>query len=207
MDALEWIFCHRGLWTSVHEQNSVISVNNAFKSGYAVEIDLYSVAKEIYVGHKNIGPIENLELNFYDITKGRVAINIKSDGLFENIEDRGINLNANKSFYFDGSIPEMFKIRNRNLPHALRISEFELDLPWKPNYIWIDGFVTDWWLTESRVNEYINEYEVIIVSPEIHKREPFETWEWIYELRNSGHKNISICTDYPNQFLTLSGDR
>ena len=64
MDALEWIFCHRGLWTSVHEQNSVISVNNAFKSGYAVEIDLYSVAKEIYVGHKNIGPIENLELNF-----------------------------------------------------------------------------------------------------------------------------------------------
>ena len=48
------IFAHRGLWSSIKEQNSIASVKNALLKGFDVEIDLRYQDGQFLISHDDI---------------------------------------------------------------------------------------------------------------------------------------------------------
>lgn len=201
-----WIYCHRGFWNSVKEQNSKSAIEKTRLNGLSLEIDLRIHNNNIYISHDQFPISEQNNINNFDLAKIRVAFNLKSDTIYSNKSFIDGFLFSNGSFVFDGSIPEMYKYKSLNIPHALRLSEYERNIAWPVNYIWVDGFNSDWWLDldNDEIEALTNKSELIIVSPEIHGRPHLDTWNWLLERRKAGNKNLSLCTDFPLELLTLS---
>jgi hypothetical protein len=195
-----WIFAHRGQWSNVEEQNSVASIDRAFMNGFSVETDIRERMGKLIISH-DLPSARETPTDLQMESKGRFALNIKEDGLFTFFEQLRETIVSTSSFLFDGSIPQMYGIRKIGLPHALRLSEFEKDLPWKSEYLWIDGFETNWWMYQPKIYSLIENYNCIFVSPELHKREYGEAFDWFAETRVNKKFNISVCTDYPQNLL------
>ena len=192
------------MWESTEDQNSPKSFELASSLGFSSEIDLRLSGNHIYVSHDPKPESTKYELDNYDLKCSRFAFNIKCDSIFKSFSGLKNLLEINKSFVFDGSIPEMFQYKQRNIPHALRLSEYESQIPWKVDYIWVDAFQSNWWMNDKNFINYMDNYNLIFVSPEIHKRDYKEAWEWILNKRQSGYLNLSICTDKPIELREMS---
>ena len=199
------IFAHRGFWDSKVPQNSRESFVNASTLGFSIETDLRSVGSEIVVSHDS--PLKESTLNAESIFdfNSRFALNIKSDGIAEYFLNKREWLGETKSFFFDGSIPELYKYKNAGLPVALRLSEIEKELPWVCETIWLDSFNSDWWIEGNQLSALSEKYFVIVVSPELHGREYLKVWDKTMESILKGNHNIGICTDYPHEFAASLG--
>ena len=194
------IYAHRGVWQSKESQNSKESILKTLELGFGIETDFRSNQGELVISHDPLYKVNYLntkELDFSDID---VAINIKEDGLLDQFEEMIRKTNSNKTFLFDGSIPEMYKVRERGLPHALRLSEFEKELPWKTEYIWVDAFKKDWWVNNYEIEKYIEKHFLVFVSPEIHSRNNSNAWSYLRSLKDQGLTNFGVCTDLPIKF-------
>lgn len=197
------IYCHRGFWTSIDQQNSVGAFSKAIASGYGIETDIRDNLNRIVISHDPaIDP--ELDMGVLPKTGTPIAINIKSDGLInigldeikEYVSNRG-------SFVFDASIPEMLKYRDLKIPHALRLSEYEREIPWKSQFIWLDSFNSDWWMNSEMLQKLTESHFVVVVSPELHARPFNSAWEAICIEMMKGNENLGICTDFPDQFLEM----
>lgn len=190
------IFAHRGLWTSLEDQNSHSALKKAFVNGYSVETDVREYLGRIVVSHDVLSSttdLHELVLNGVD----RFALNIKQDGMLDKFKIYRDQMLSSDSFLFDGSIPEMYKARTIGFPHALRMSEFEQEVPWKSDYLWIDGFNSEWWLGDSRINSLAEGSRLVFVSPELHGRDHLRAFDWFAEINAKGHFDFSVCTDFP----------
>jgi hypothetical protein len=191
-----WIIAHRGDWSSKIEQNSIASIERAFAGGFSVETDVRQFMGKLVVSHDI--PNSNEYLPELQIKHGnRFALNIKEDGLFNFFEQQREMIISTSSFLFDGSIPQMYVINKLGLPHALRLSEFEREIPWNCEYLWIDSFESSWWLNDPSVYKLIEKYKCIFVSPELHNRDYSEAFDWFADIRVNKGFNISVCTDFP----------
>ena len=194
------IFTHRGLWNSANLPNSKISLGNAKSAGFSAEVDLRTFLGEICIAHdaKQLGGAAKLR----DILDKEfsLALNIKEDGLLDCLSPLTDFFRTNGSFVFDGSIPQMYQYYKFGFPHALRLSEFERDLPWSSGIIWLDSFVEDWWIGNDEILSLFYDHRVIVVSPELHNRNPLKAWQ---KLRQLSKKQVGfeICTDIPQDFL------
>jgi glycerophosphoryl diester phosphodiesterase len=194
----DWIFAHRGDWHPDLVPNSSQALTNAFTNGFAIETDVRDFHGKLVVSHD---PCIDSNAQLFEELFGenqRIAINIKSDGLSESIVRNLDLIVASESFIFDCSFPELLRYKKLGIPHAMRISEYEKELPWTPDYIWLDAFESDWWLEDLTAHELIKRIPSIIVSPELHKRNHHQVWDKAKSLRQSGIE-VSICTDFPNQ--------
>ena len=200
----EWIFAHRGLWADKSEQNSRLSISSALDSGFGVETDFRDFLGDLAIAHD---PLLDDSVLFYDHSWSnfRFAFNIKSDGLSFHFKQITQRMNQTNSFVFDGSLPEMFKLRSLGIPHALRLSEYEKELPWNVNFVWVDGFEGDWWLENSMILNLLQDKHLIFVSPELHARDYRFAFDWFSQLRGAGFHNFSVCTDHPRQLRDLCG--
>ena len=191
------IYAHRGLWSSPDKQNSIVAITKAAEHGFGIETDFRSKNKKLIISHD---PANDSEIKWaadFDFKKSPVAMNVKEDGLAPQFADF-IKENQNEhSFLFDASIPEMVKIRNQGLPHALRLSEYEKDLPWETSFIWIDGFISDWWIDSKEVEENIGKSFLVFVSPELHGRNRRSAWEYFRRIRQINVGHFGVCTDFP----------
>lgn len=194
------IFAHRGLWNSVNEQNSIKAISEAIQHGFAVETDLRLYSNEIILSHDS--PHEEMvrlfELEYWE--DGRFALNIKEDGLHERFVPWRSILDVNGSFFFDGSTPDMLKYFQSHMPIANRLSDVEELCKIASKYVWLDAFHSEWWDLGTIQKLCDLGYEVIIVSPELHGRNPADVWDKFAKLCKSG-KNVGICTDFPFKVL------
>jgi len=201
------IYAHRGMWKSKVEQNSLHSINAAKKNGFSAEIDLRVQKNQIILAHDN--PIQEIESVFEAAisTEIALALNIKMDGLTSILLPFKEAISKYQSFVFDGSIPEMYKFANNEIPHALRLSEYEREIPWESEFIWCDAFHDEWWINDKSINDYLeSSKKIIFVSPELHSRDCSKSWiqfkQW--KLKNL---NFGVCTDFPTQLQEfLSND-
>lgn len=198
------IYCHRGYWTSVDNQNSLEAFVKAATHGFGIETDIRDHLKTIAISHD---PITSTVLQI-DTLPGvgvPIALNLKSDGLLSlgspHLQDL---LSVYGTFVFDGSIPEMLRYRNAGLSHALRMSEYERDLSWRSPFVWLDAFHSDWWIETDLLKELSEEHFVVVVSPELHKREYRFAWEAVLSEMLNTNENIGICTDNPDKFLEFA---
>lgn len=200
----KWILAHRGEWDEQVIANSALSLDNAFLHGFGVETDIRDLVGELVISHDPCTGRNYDGFNRYLKEENRIAINIKSDGLLPKLEPARELINSSNSFVFDCSFPELLKFKRAGIAHAIRISEFEKDLAWEPNYIWLDGFGGDWWLNDRTTLDLIEKIPTVVVSPELHKRDHSKVWQKVLELRSTG-LDISICTDFPNQLAAMAG--
>ncbi len=195
------IFCHRGLWSSTEDQNTRLSFTRAVASGFSVETDLHAFQGRITISH-------DLPMQGSGLTLGEVlsmdcafALNLKSDGLSGEIETHLDLLLKNGSFVFDGSIPEMLSYQRKRIPLALRLSEFERNLAWDCDTLWLDGFESDWWLENPQFLLNMRGKTIVVVSPELHGWDPINVWCFLAKNWENEDVKFAICTDKPNEFL------
>ena len=187
----------------MEQQNTAEALESAIRFGFGIETDIRDHQSSIVISH-DPASIARIDLAILSKTTSPIALNIKADGLL-NISDDAIAqiLQIEGSFVFDGSIPEMLKYRERNMPHALRLSEYERDIAWVTKYLWLDAFQSDWWMTDETLNRLTEKLFVVVVSPELHGRSRSKVWEKVAGELVDGNPNLGICTDFPDQFLEM----
>jgi hypothetical protein len=193
------IYAHRGVWSDKFEQNSLLAIQKAKNYGFGAEIDLRLQNNSVVVSHDH--PTEPITPIFEDVInlKLDLALNIKTDGLLLRLEPYRQVFQGHKSFLFDGSIPEMYKVAQMGIPHALRLSEYEKELPWSSQYIWCDAFEDEWWIKDSRLLDYLHEgKKIVFVSPELHGRKNHQSWKQ-FKLWKLADLKFGVCTDQPAQ--------
>lgn len=200
LKAKSHIFSHKGIWHN-DVPNSTSAIIKSIDLGFSVEIDIREQNGKVVISH-DIALNKSCPsfMDFFPNTS-RFAVNLKSDGLIPLI-NRNL-LEESDYFFFDGSIPEIFKYKKEGFKTAVRLSEYEKQVPWVSNIIWLDSFHSDWWLNTKTLDMYSEKSELVIVSPELHGRPPEKAWENIANKIRSGNKNLSICTDYPEEFQKL----
>ncbi len=196
-----WIYAHRGLWHDKEEANSVLAIDCARTKGFGVETDVRWGNSGLIISHDPETTAKESDFKQSLFGSIPVAINIKTDGLQPYLKEFIIENGNNGTFVFDGSIPEMVKYRSFEIPHALRLSEYEKDLPWNPDFIWVDGFEVDWWIRDRQILQHLEDTPVVFVSPELHGREHRTAWEWLLGLKKSGTDNLYVCTDFPEELM------
>jgi glycerophosphoryl diester phosphodiesterase len=201
------ILAHRGHWKNEFGQtllrkNSIEALSRAANFGFGIETDIRDNLGKIVISHD---PVEKFELTLKQVLEfrvnGPVALNVKSDGLAPLLrillEDTKPAFNY---FFFDMSTPEFQNYTKHELKVAWRLSEFDTFSGHTPRIVWLDSLNSDWYKSNSDWLDKHNDCEVIIVSPELHKRSHVESWNWIADKMNQ-HDNLSICTDMPLEFL------
>jgi len=194
------IFAHRGIFDT-SGQNSLSAISKAIDLGFAVETDLRLLRDKIVLSHDPFQLEHADELNSILPSKNPVALNIKMDGLipYLNIEA----LSESNYFFFDGSVPELYKYWKIGLKTACRVSEIEKEMPWNAGVVWLDSFSQDWWIEGEVLKKLTSNAMVVVVSPELHGRNKLKAWESVRQEFMDGNPNIAICTDHPEEFRSI----
>ncbi len=203
MDAHPLIYAHRGMWQSPDQQNTRQSIEAARISGFGIETDFRSKNNSLVISHDPLDDLNILHADEIDFSDIPVALNIKEDGLSTQYQAFMRRYPSQHSFLFDGSIPEMLKIKDKELPHALRLSEYETELPWHSQFLWIDGFNSDWWIKSPQIFNLVENHFVVFVSPELHGREFEGAWEFFHLLHSKASAHFGICTDHPEKLRVI----
>jgi len=193
------IISHRGYWLTPEEQNTVAAFQRAIDHGFGIETDVRDFNKSLVISHDS--PTDKCDafdslLCIARETEVMLAINVKSDGLSQDISKVMSGYPVNRWFVFDMSVPDMRWQLKSNNPTFGRISDIE---PTLPNLlgiqgVWLDIFESDWW-TAADLRELLEDYSVCVVSSELHKRDKSDLWEKLKPFSNN--PRLSICTDFP----------
>lgn len=202
------VVAHRGLWADPRDRNSMASLRRAVDAGFGVETDIRDCGAAVSVRHdpQEQGLDWLTALTILQRCQGQVALNVKADGLPGLLGPR--EALPNSVFFFDMSWPETLKYVRSRLPVALRMSECErLDLKsferlGVPIRFVLDAFESDWWLKSLEVQEACLTGQVMLISPELHGRNPEAAWEWAAQRIAEG-ADLSVCTDRCFDFLEV----
>lgn len=205
------ILAHRGFWTSADEKNTHIAFDRAFSNGFGIETDVRDVAGTLVISHNP--PLGKCPL-FADVLDsyvrhgkpGRIAINIKADGLAGQIADmletRAITQNC---FVFDMSVPDVPAYIDSPIPTFTRYSEQEEQPSWldRCNGVWVDGFEIPI-PNEKKALAFLQMGKMIsMVSPELHGMAHEDAWKlWRKTLAPAAMTvpdSVMLCTDKPRE--------
>ncbi|NFO55422.1 hypothetical protein FDB39_00785 [Clostridium botulinum] len=198
------ILAHRGYWNENIKNNSYESLKKSLDNGFGFESDIRDYCGNLIISH-DIGNSESyLAEDIFKILaqhndKYCFAINIKSDGLKNLLEDLLNKYDIKNYFIFDMSVPQMIEYCQKGLKYFTRQSEYEKELVLYENAdgVWIDAFTEESWITEELINYHLNNgKKVCIVSPDLHKREYMEFWNKLKNFKID-FNNIILCTDFP----------
>lgn len=201
------ILAHRGYWNSNIKSNSKQAIRLALENGYGFESDIRDYSEKIVISHniadKTAFDAENVFKWLHEFEdKYTFAINIKADGLKDSLSLFLAKYEITNYFLFDMSVPQMVEFMNMGLNFFTRQSEIELNpcLYDKSSGVWIDGFWSTEWITESLLLEHLeNGKKVCLVSPELHGRADYRLfWKRIrdYDISN---RDVMLCTDVPDE--------
>lgn len=201
-----FILAHRGFWMEPSEQNTEIAFERALANGFGIETDLRDHNESVVVSHDMPNHSSMVFEDFLKICKRHsdglpLALNVKADGLQQVLKHSNIN---NTHFYFDMSVPDMLGYIRHNMALYSRYSEVE---PVPALYeqscgIWLDNFADELLNIESLERFLRDGKQVVLVSPELHKREHTLYWQALKSYLSQNpqwSKNIGLCTDFPSK--------
>lgn len=212
------VLAHRGWWKTAEEKNTRAAFARAFEAGYGAELDVRDLDGDLVISHDppRAGAWRFSELlDLYRVCNmpGRLAINIKADGLASRIAKMTQDLQAS-CFVFDMSVPDMLDYLDCGLPTFTRYSEYETVPALFDSCagVWLDAFAKPW-ADETRLKTDLDAGKAVaLVSPELHAKPHLEAWKaWRTVLRvmpESVRAGAMICTDRPDEaerFFTERG--
>ncbi|MBR1646488.1 MAG: hypothetical protein IJ685_06895 [Selenomonadaceae bacterium] len=196
------ILCHRGLWNSPEEKNSLTALKRAVEKNFGFESDVRDYCGKLVISHdiadENSPALEDV-LKLLAGDKFCFAINIKADGLTYELKTLLKKYSLNNYFAFDMSVPQMLCYRDADLKFFTRQSEYEKipSLYDEAAGVWLDGFESDEWIDAALIEKHLSHgKQICVVSSELHGREPQEFW---LRLKTIDNPNFYLCTDFPIQ--------
>lgn len=196
------ILSHRGYWKSEEERNQEVAFHRSFDLGYGTETDIRDIQGKLVISHDM--PQGN-EITFEEVLQimdGRnlpLALNIKADGMAEEILRLLNQYNHTNYFTFDMSIPDMVMQLKTELIVFTGLSDIlsPAVLLDQAKGIWLDCFNSDWY-DSKLVDTYLEiGKSVCIVSADLHKRNIKRQWEIIKQCSHFSSDSLMLCTDYP----------
>lgn len=197
---------HRGLWNERKNQNTIESFKKAFENNFGIETDLREFEGSICISHDIPQGEEPLLMQLIELMDETinikhlpVALNIKSDGLIDQIKDNLKEIHKYDTFFFDMSVPDLRLYKDKGLPYYTRMSEVEIQPAWLENAlgVWLDQFNSTWF-DDKEIQDLLEKNKrICFVSSELHSRDPVPLWNLIKKF--SKNSNISLCTDYPDK--------
>lgn len=202
------ILAHRGLFLNDKDKNSIEAFRRAFDAGFGIETDLRDLNGSIVVSHDPPIASTNL-LSFQGLlstylsysSSGRLALNIKSDGLSALVHAtiKNNNLNPARCFVFDMSVPDALSYLDGTVPVYTRISDHEPVASFlsKSDGVWVDNFDGTFQQVLKSLDLVQQGIKVALVSSELHKRDHNDLWRDI--LLSGLHRSplFELCTDFP----------
>lgn len=198
------ILCHRGYWKSALEKNTVKAFERGFALGLGTETDIRDWNGELVISHDPPTGNPLTFRRFLEFTPRELflALNVKSDGIANAAIQILGDFGHQNYVFFDMSVPDMQHYLRKGVPTAMRLSEFE---PWvqslamRVKIIWLDAFEGIWY-SKSDIQALLDKgFEVLIVSNELHGRDPGDQWTLLDSLPKSD--KLTLCTDLPEEAL------
>lgn len=203
------ILAHRGWWDNEKDKNSCYALKRALDAGYGLETDVRDLNGKLVISHDppndDAVSTEWLFKTYVEMgVSGRIAINVKADGLQGLLVDefKKSGLNEENTFVFDMAIPDQFGYLRLGLPTYTRVSEYEeaSSLIEQTLGVWVDSFTGGGGQITQALFFMDKGYRVTIVSPELHKRDHLPLWSAIVKERLCENPLFEICTDFPVDF-------
>jgi hypothetical protein len=202
------ILAHRGLWFHEEEKNSRNALSRALEEGFGIETDLRDHNAEIVISHNPPKESSNtlkfewlLQRLASSDSAGRVALNIKSDGLSRTVENHILEygLQFNRFFVFDMSVPDSLSYLAGSIPVYSRLSEYEQVLSPLPGAsgFWVDSFTGIFPQVEVARHLINQGHRITLVSAELHSREHISQWNAISKSGIYLSPLFQLCTDFP----------
>ncbi len=200
------IISHRGLWFKPEERNSVGSLKLSLDSNFGLETDIRDWNDNLVISHDmpneaNILLTDLLEHYRIKNSSLPLALNIKADGLHDQLKRILADFSIDNYFLFDMSVPDLIGYVKREMKVFLRLSEYEHDLFLydKIEGIWLDSF-NGLWYDEKLIKNHLDKgKKVCLVSDELHHRPFDKQWELILNWSLNKRDNFILCTDYPEK--------
>ena len=195
---------HRGLWQNPSEKNTLSSFKRSIDLGFGIETDIRDRDADLVISHDMARAEQDhiselFKLYTYSQDKVMLALNIKSDGIASLLQEY-LNKNGVEDYFvFDMSIPDTLHYSKLGMKFFVRRSEYEQDSPLYEDAsgVWIDMFETNW-VKEKLVSDYLSDGKcVCLVSPELHKRDYQEYWEYMKTWNCLEDDRLYLCTDFP----------
>jgi glycerophosphoryl diester phosphodiesterase len=201
------VLSHRGYWKDTIEKNTRVAFERSFSMGFGTETDVRDRQGQLVISHDIAGssamPIEDF-FAIYRATGKRLplALNIKADGLQQDLKRLLLAYDIQDYFVFDMAVPDGLLYARQDFLTYTRHSEFETS----PAYydladgVWLDEFEGHW-ITDSVIKAHLAKGKSLcIVSPDLHKRDNTQEWKHYRELEKSiGRNRLMLCTDFPEQ--------
>uniref|UniRef100_UPI001EEBCE5F hypothetical protein n=1 Tax=Vibrio vulnificus TaxID=672 RepID=UPI001EEBCE5F len=176
---------------------------SAFINGFGIETDLRDFNQNIVISHDM--PKEGC-MTFSDFismassnNNVTLALNIKSDGLQSTLGKLKLD---SPHFYFDMSVPDMLHYCINGSKFYTRYSDIETtpSLYFESHGIWLDNFKDDTLNLEMLEHFLKDGKNVVLVSPELHKRNKSNYWKSLRHFLISNQEyvgKVGLCTDFP----------
>lgn len=196
------ILSHRGYWKLEEERNRAAAFQRSFDLGYGTETDIRDIQGKLVISHDMPRGDEITFEEVLQIMDGRnlpLALNIKADGMAEEILRLLKQYNHTNYFTFDMSIPDMVMQLKTELIVFTGLSDIlsPAVLLDQAKGIWLDCFNSDWY-DSKLVDTYLEMGKpVCIVSADLHKRNIKRQWEIIKQCSHFSSGSLMLCTDYP----------
>ena len=198
------ILSHRGLWKDDTQKNTLAALELSFSSGFGTETDIRDYQGKLVISHdiadeKSITLDSMLEVYCKYNKNLYLALNVKADGLQDELKKSLQKYQIENYFVFDMSVPEGIKYLKNNFNVFTRESEYERSPSFydKAQGVWMDCFDGDWINENAIIKNLENTKMVCVVSPDLHKRDYLNVWNNYKKL--SQHNNFFLCTDYPKK--------
>jgi glycerophosphoryl diester phosphodiesterase len=197
---------HRGLWAEPDERNTLAAFRGAFANGWGVELDVRDLDGELVISHD---PPAAGALAFATVVDayvehgcpGRLAVNVKADGLEALVAGALRPVDPARWFAFDMSVPDSLRYASAGLPYYSRHSEIEPEpaLYGDSAGVWLDDFYGGF-VTEARIAAHLDAgKQVAVVSPELHRRDHLPVWDEWRRWSVWSSDRVHLCTDHPTQ--------
>lgn len=205
------IISHRGLWYDFEkESNKKIAFERSFDNGFGTETDLRDICGKLVISHDMPKGDEMTFRELLEIMGGRnlpLALNIKADGLCDEIKKILKEYNHTNYFTFDMSIPDMvFQIKKEMVVYTGRSDILSVPvLLEKSSGIWLDSFNSEWF-DEKVLKDFLDSNKKIcIVSADLHKRDVREQWNKLKSFSCISENRITLCTDIAEKAVKFFG--
>lgn len=197
---------HRGHWLQPTEKNTPDAFTRAWINRYGIETDVRDRLGVSVIAHdppdeKSTGLLEFLRARALHGPDTPLALNIKADGLAQDVRRLAQLTDAKRLFVFDMSVPDTLHYLRGGLRVFVRLSEYEpqsllLD---QAAGVWLDAFNSDWWGMDMLRSLTSRGKTVAIVSPELHGRTHDPVWRRIYGAEAAVKDRLLLCTDFPDR--------
>lgn len=195
------VISHRGYWKLPAEKNTEPAFRLSFSQGYGTETDVRDLGGKLVISHDMPVGREMALDDFFSLPGVKhlpLAINVKADGLAEEIGKSARRHGITDWFAFDMSIPDMRSYVKQGLPVYCRMSDVERAPPWLDacTGIWLDSFGPEWYGAKELDALLKTGKPICIVSSELHGRPRDELWQLVKQFRQCPH--LTLCTDFPD---------